>query len=152
MSARALFKQPFKLKNKLPIRCFSSTRSTNADFTNAVIGAGVGLATARQLAAREGTSTILLERHDAPGTETSRRSRVTEAFARIRRRVFLNLFIMVVAHALRGKFAAKRESNTASEVPASEVWVSEVSYESVQTENAGLQMAVSLRGSCCFWV
>jgi hypothetical protein len=40
-----------------------------------VIGAGVvGLAVARQLAAREGTSTILLERHDAPGTETSSRN------------------------------------------------------------------------------
>lgn len=40
-----------------------------------VIGAGVvGLAVARQLAAREGTSTILFERHDAPGTETSSRN------------------------------------------------------------------------------
>ncbi|OGE51793.1 hypothetical protein PENARI_c012G04268 [Penicillium arizonense] len=56
-------------------RHFSSTRATNADFTHAVIGAGVvGLAAARQLAAREGTSTILLERHDAPGTETSSRN------------------------------------------------------------------------------
>ncbi|CAL5872731.1 uncharacterized protein PFLUO_LOCUS6998 [Penicillium psychrofluorescens] len=56
-------------------RFFSTTRSTNADFTHAVIGAGVvGLAAARQLAAREGTSTILLERHDAPGTETSSRN------------------------------------------------------------------------------
>ncbi|CAG8893028.1 unnamed protein product [Penicillium egyptiacum] len=75
MSARALFKQHFKLKNKPPTRCFSSSQPTNADFTHAVIGAGVvGLATARQLAAREGTSTILLERHDAPGTETSSRN------------------------------------------------------------------------------
>ncbi|KAF5860743.1 hypothetical protein ETB97_001184 [Aspergillus alliaceus] len=42
---------------------------------NKVIGAGVvGLAVARQLASREGTSTILLERHDAPGTETSSRN------------------------------------------------------------------------------
>ncbi|KAJ5374132.1 hypothetical protein N7517_006138 [Penicillium concentricum] len=73
MSARALLKQ-FKL-NKLTTRCLSTTRPTNADFTHAVIGAGVvGLATARQLAAREGTSTILLERHDAPGTETSSRN------------------------------------------------------------------------------
>lgn len=40
-----------------------------------VIGAGVvGLAIARRLAAREGSSTILLERHDAPGTETSSRN------------------------------------------------------------------------------
>lgn len=29
---------------------------------------------ARELAGREGTSTILLERHDAPGTETSSRN------------------------------------------------------------------------------
>ena len=36
MSARALLKQQFKLKNKLPTRCFSSTRPTNADFTHAV--------------------------------------------------------------------------------------------------------------------
>ncbi|RDH33081.1 Sac2 family-domain-containing protein [Aspergillus welwitschiae] len=40
-----------------------------------VIGAGVvGLAVARQLAMKEGTSTILLERHEAPGTETSSRN------------------------------------------------------------------------------
>jgi glycine/D-amino acid oxidase-like deaminating enzyme len=40
-----------------------------------VIGGGVvGLAVARQLAARPGTSTVLLERHDAPGTETSSRN------------------------------------------------------------------------------
>ncbi|OAL64526.1 Vps52/Sac2 family protein [Trichophyton rubrum] len=40
-----------------------------------VIGAGVvGLAVARQLAAREGTSTILVERHSAVGTETSSRN------------------------------------------------------------------------------
>ncbi|KAJ5206766.1 hypothetical protein N7472_003214 [Penicillium cf. griseofulvum] len=72
MSARAL--KQLKLKNTLT-RCFSTTRSTNADFTHAIIGAGVvGLATARQLAAHEGTSTILLERHDAPGTETSSRN------------------------------------------------------------------------------
>ncbi|RJE17796.1 oxidoreductase, partial [Aspergillus sclerotialis] len=56
-------------------RCFSSTRAQRADVTHAVIGAGVvGLAIARQLASREGTSTILLERHDAPGTETSSRN------------------------------------------------------------------------------
>ncbi|OAL72854.1 hypothetical protein A7D00_2627 [Trichophyton violaceum] len=40
-----------------------------------VIGAGVvGLAVARQLAARKGTSTILVERHSAVGTETSSRN------------------------------------------------------------------------------
>ncbi|KAF9885798.1 hypothetical protein FE257_012380 [Aspergillus nanangensis] len=58
-----------------PRRNFSSSRSYRADVTHAVIGAGVvGLAVARQLAARPGTSTILLERHDAPGTETSSRN------------------------------------------------------------------------------
>ncbi|KAE8339803.1 hypothetical protein BDV24DRAFT_152411 [Aspergillus arachidicola] len=58
-----------------PRRSFSSSRSANADVTHAVIGAGVvGLAVARELASREGTSTILLERHDAPGTETSSRN------------------------------------------------------------------------------
>ncbi|KAL2848059.1 Sac2 family-domain-containing protein [Aspergillus pseudoustus] len=43
--------------------------------TSCVIGSGVvGLAVARQLASRPNTSTILLERHDAPGTETSSRN------------------------------------------------------------------------------
>lgn len=77
-------------------RNFSSTRASSADVTHAVspkappedfhaawrntnddkvIGAGVvGLAIARQLASRQGTSTILLERHDAAGTETSSRN------------------------------------------------------------------------------
>ncbi|KAJ5179457.1 hypothetical protein N7492_002667 [Penicillium capsulatum] len=56
-------------------RGFSSARVARADFTHAVIGAGVvGLAVARQLAAHDGTSTILLERHSAPGTETSSRN------------------------------------------------------------------------------
>ncbi|PWY85400.1 Vps52-domain-containing protein [Aspergillus eucalypticola CBS 122712] len=51
------------------------TAASRADVTHAVIGAGVvGLAVARQLAMKEGTSTILLERHDAPGTETSSRN------------------------------------------------------------------------------
>ncbi len=40
-----------------------------------VIGAGaVGLSIARQLAAREGTSTLLIERHGSVGTETSSRN------------------------------------------------------------------------------
>ncbi|KAL4911312.1 hypothetical protein BDW74DRAFT_164848 [Aspergillus multicolor] len=50
-------------------------RAASADVTHAVIGGGVvGLAVARQLASRANTSTILLERHDAPGTETSSRN------------------------------------------------------------------------------
>ncbi|KAL4741897.1 Sac2 family-domain-containing protein [Aspergillus similis] len=54
---------------------FSSTRTSSADVTHAVIGGGVvGLAVARQLASRPNTTTILLERHDAPGTETSSRN------------------------------------------------------------------------------
>lgn len=42
---------------------------------------------------------------------------------------------------LRGKLAAKRESNkvTASEVPASEIRVSGVSFESIQAENGSLE-------------
>ncbi|KAL4961297.1 Sac2 family-domain-containing protein [Aspergillus stella-maris] len=60
---------------RLPRRHFSTTRAAPADVTHAVIGGGVvGLAVARQLAARPNTSTILLERHDAPGTETSSRN------------------------------------------------------------------------------
>ncbi|KAI9799552.1 MAG: hypothetical protein M1825_004478 [Sarcosagium campestre] len=57
-------------------RAFSSTpAAAAADFTHAVIGGGVvGLAIARKLAQRDGTSTILLERHDGVGTETSSRN------------------------------------------------------------------------------
>ncbi|KAL4975116.1 Sac2 family-domain-containing protein [Aspergillus desertorum] len=56
-------------------RQFSTTRASSADVTHAIIGGGVvGLAVARQLASRPHTSTILLERHDAPGTETSSRN------------------------------------------------------------------------------
>ncbi|KAL3478796.1 Sac2 family-domain-containing protein [Aspergillus californicus] len=59
----------------LPRRQFSTTRVSSADVTHAVIGGGVvGLAVARTLSARPNTSTILLERHDAPGTETSSRN------------------------------------------------------------------------------
>ncbi|OJJ47728.1 hypothetical protein ASPZODRAFT_131285 [Penicilliopsis zonata CBS 506.65] len=60
----------------LPLRrSFSSAPVRRADFTHAVIGAGVvGLAVARRLASTEGTSTILLERHASPGTETSSRN------------------------------------------------------------------------------
>ncbi|KAL6795202.1 FAD dependent oxidoreductase [Trichoderma sp. SZMC 28012] len=54
---------------------FSSTASVQADFTHAVIGGGVvGLAIARQLSLQPGTSTVLIERHSAVGTETSSRN------------------------------------------------------------------------------
>ncbi|KAL4780900.1 Sac2 family-domain-containing protein [Aspergillus varians] len=54
---------------------FSTTRASSADVTHAIIGGGVvGLAVARQLASRSNTSTIILERHNAPGTETSSRN------------------------------------------------------------------------------
>ncbi|AEO66779.1 uncharacterized protein THITE_132641 [Thermothielavioides terrestris NRRL 8126] len=53
----------------------SSPVSSTADFTHAVIGAGVvGLAVARNLARRSGGATLLLERHAAVGTETSSRN------------------------------------------------------------------------------
>ena len=49
-----------------------------------MIGAGaVGLAIARKLAERDGTSTLLLERHGAVGTETS--SRNSEVYLPLRR-------------------------------------------------------------------
>ncbi|QSZ33817.1 hypothetical protein DSL72_005389 [Monilinia vaccinii-corymbosi] len=56
-------------------RCFATTLSRQADFTHAVIGGGVvGLAIARRLASRDGTSTLLLERNSAVGMETSSRN------------------------------------------------------------------------------
>ncbi|KAI1359461.1 FAD dependent oxidoreductase [Xylaria arbuscula] len=60
-------------------RAFSSTAPARADFTHVVIGGGViGLATARSLAQRTAelgsSSTLLLERHDSIGTETSSRN------------------------------------------------------------------------------
>ncbi|CAN8103158.1 unnamed protein product [Discula destructiva] len=58
----------------LAARLFSSTAARRVDFEHVVIGAGaVGLATARALAQRS-PSTLLLERHLAPGTETSSRN------------------------------------------------------------------------------
>ncbi|KAB8337264.1 hypothetical protein FH972_021566 [Carpinus fangiana] len=57
-------------------RLFSTTAPSRAtDFTHIVLGAGaVGLACARRLAAQPGTTTLLLERHRHPGTETSSRN------------------------------------------------------------------------------
>lgn len=57
-------------------RCFSQSAYHALDFTHAVIGGGaVGLAIARQLTlSRPNTSTILIERHGAVGTETSSRN------------------------------------------------------------------------------
>ncbi|KAK4651559.1 hypothetical protein QC762_602640 [Podospora pseudocomata] len=57
-------------------RLFSNTARRNADFTHAVIGGGVvGLAIAQSLARKHpSSSTLLLERHDAIGTETSSRN------------------------------------------------------------------------------
>ncbi|KAK4215656.1 putative mitochondrial L-2-hydroxyglutarate dehydrogenase [Rhypophila decipiens] len=64
-------------QNGNPRRLFSHTPRAQADFTHAVIGAGVvGLAVAQELARRSGSpgSTVLLERHNAIGTETSSRN------------------------------------------------------------------------------
>ncbi|KPI34995.1 L-2-hydroxyglutarate dehydrogenase, mitochondrial [Cyphellophora attinorum] len=56
-------------------RAFSTSLKRDVDFTHAVIGGGaVGLAIARELASREGTSTLLIERHGSVGTETSSRN------------------------------------------------------------------------------
>ena len=47
------------------LRPFSTSSTPRADFTHVVVGAGaVGLAIARKLADRDGTSTLLIERHD----------------------------------------------------------------------------------------
>ncbi|CAM1511423.1 Fc.00g089360.m01.CDS01 [Cosmosporella sp. VM-42] len=54
---------------------FGSTAPARADFTHVVIGGGVvGLAVARQLSGRDDATTLLLERHNAIGTETSSRN------------------------------------------------------------------------------
>jgi 2-hydroxyglutarate dehydrogenase len=61
--------QPYSLRR------FSHCLSRNSEFTHAVVGAGVvGLAVARQLQKRNGSSTLLVEQHGAVGTETSSRN------------------------------------------------------------------------------
>ncbi|KAM0472355.1 hypothetical protein ACHAPX_008784 [Trichoderma viride] len=60
--------------NHVQVSSFSSTTAVRADFTHAVIGGGVvGLAIARHLS-RHSSSTVLIERHAAVGTETSSRN------------------------------------------------------------------------------
>ncbi|TLD23781.1 hypothetical protein PspLS_06841 [Pyricularia sp. CBS 133598] len=57
------------------LRHFSLSPARQIDYTHAVVGGGVvGLAVCRALSARPGTSTLLLERHSAVGTETSSRN------------------------------------------------------------------------------
>ncbi|KAF2245672.1 FAD dependent oxidoreductase [Trematosphaeria pertusa] len=56
-------------------RAFCTSARRDADFTHAVIGGGVvGLAIARKLQARDGASTVLIEKHGSVGTETSSRN------------------------------------------------------------------------------
>jgi 2-hydroxyglutarate dehydrogenase len=59
----------------LSSRTFSTSIKREADFTHAVIGGGVvGLAIAKKLQARDGVSTVLIEKHGSVGTETSSRN------------------------------------------------------------------------------
>ncbi|SLM34855.1 l-2-hydroxyglutarate mitochondrial precursor [Lasallia pustulata] len=71
-----MFARPLRSRLlKQPYQAFSSSPARSADFTHVVIGAGaVGLAIARKLAERDGTSTLLIERHGSVGTETSSRN------------------------------------------------------------------------------
>ncbi|KAI9793944.1 MAG: hypothetical protein M1833_000513 [Piccolia ochrophora] len=67
--------RPLLAHSRPRARALSTTAVRRADFTHTVIGGGVvGLAIARQLAGREGTSTLLVERHEGIGTETSSRN------------------------------------------------------------------------------
>ena len=69
-----MLSRSFLRSNHRP-RQFSTTSIRHADFTHAVIGGGaVGLAIARRLQQRDGTSTVLIEKHNAVGTETSSRN------------------------------------------------------------------------------
>ncbi|KAL1873133.1 hypothetical protein VTK73DRAFT_1044 [Phialemonium thermophilum] len=70
-------------RNRVPVitpqgglRCFSYSFRRSADFSHAVIGGGVvGLAVGRALASHASRpATVLIERHDAVGTETSSRN------------------------------------------------------------------------------
>ncbi|KAK6579792.1 hypothetical protein PZA11_007500 [Diplocarpon coronariae] len=70
-----MFSRPSCCPAKSSWRAFASSARRETDFTHAVIGGGaVGLAIARQLSARGGTSTLLIERNKAVGTETSSRN------------------------------------------------------------------------------
>jgi 2-hydroxyglutarate dehydrogenase len=63
------------ISRTLSFRAFSTSIKREADFTHAVIGGGVvGLAIARKLQARDGVSTVLIEKHGSVGTETSSRN------------------------------------------------------------------------------
>jgi L-2-hydroxyglutarate oxidase LhgO len=66
-------------------RNFSQSTPRATDFTHTVIGAGVvGLAISARLAAREGGNTLLLERRESFGHETSSRgSEVIESLFQV---------------------------------------------------------------------
>jgi glycerol-3-phosphate dehydrogenase len=71
MFARASERALYRVEGRL----FSTSATRHADFTHAVVGGGVvGLAIARSLQARDGESTVLIERHGSVGTETSSRN------------------------------------------------------------------------------
>ncbi|KAI1962878.1 Vacuolar protein sorting-associated protein 52 [Ophidiomyces ophidiicola] len=69
-------KERFLFNNySLLLTIISDTEGKLAEEQQTIVGAGVvGLAVARQLARRERTSTLLIERHGAVGTETSSRN------------------------------------------------------------------------------
>jgi 2-hydroxyglutarate dehydrogenase len=70
-----MFSRPLTRHVIASTRAFSSNISRQADFTHAVVGGGaVGLAIARQLQARDGVSTVLIEKHGQVGQETSSRN------------------------------------------------------------------------------